>query len=1098
MVIIELIYGLSLLVAIIVLSGFIDDRYDRNVLSGKILQGLLFGTTALIGMLNPFELEKGLFFDGRTIIISLCTFFFGPLPGIISLLPALIYRMSVGGIGIFMGVGTIISSFLIGYFYRRKRTSQKPIDNVDLYLFGLIVHIIMLFLISTLPAAHILPTLKALSFTIIVIYPLISLVISKILLDQEQKKIAYNTIKQNEKLYRTTLYSIGDAVITTDIKGNIQHMNLIAEQITGWKESDAKNHHLDEVFIIYDEGTGNRIQSPLGSILQSGNRIGLSNSTLLISKTGEEVPIADSGAPIIDENDKIIGIVLIFRDQTIEKEKQRLITESEARLKRAESIAKAGNWEIDLTTGLIYGSEGAQKLYNLDNNVWELSEIQKIPLPDYREMLNNALINLIKKNEPYDVEFKIKRSDGQILDIHSIAEYDKEHNKVFGVIKDITEEKLTEIRLKEDEGLFRTISSLTSDYLFSTGIDKRGNLLHKWVGGAFEKLTGYSVDEYRKIGGWRTRLHPDDRQKDDIAMQKLFNNENVISEVRTIHKNGHIVWVRIYAKPVWDFENNKLISIQGAVQDITERKRSQLIQSIQYNIAEAVTISKNTKELFAIVRKELSQLYDTKNFFVAFYDEKTEMLKADLDRDEKDEIGSWPAKNSLTGYLIKSKKTLLLSKPEILDLNLSGKINLVGTLPEIWLGSPLRIGDRVIGAMVVQSYHDPGAYDESSQKTFEVIANQLSSYIQRKRTEEEVSILARAIYQTPLSIAVTDITGKIVYVNPSFSKSTGYSKEEIIGQNTRVLGSKHHINDFYKNLWNTILDGRDWEGEILNRNKKGELYWEHQIISPVINDEGIATHFVAIKEDVTEKKKMIEEIIRAKEKAETSEKLKTEFLAQISHEIRTPINIMTSNVQLIKDEVEGKIDEEFQEIFSSISRASHRIIRTIDLILNMAELQTGAYQPVMKKINLDSEILQSLYLEYLHLAKSKNLNLEYKCLTGESNIVADEYSATQIFANLIDNAIKYTETGAIEIILSKNKESEIEVDIKDTGIGMSNEFLEKLFEPFVQEERGYTRSFDGNGLGLALVKNYCEINSASIEVKSEKNIGSSFKIRFKN
>lgn len=1482
MVIIELIYGLSLLVAIIVLSGFIDDRFDREQLSGRIMQGILFGVTALIGMLNPFVLEKGLIFDGRTIVISLCTFFFGPISGIISLLPAFIYRLFLGGPGIYMGLGTIIISFIIGFLFWKRHSNSRGLDNITLYRFGLYVHIIMFILIFTLPAKNIFPTIKTLWFAILIIYPLISLVIGKILSDQQLKKSAFNKIRQDEKLFRTTLYSIGDAVITTDIEGRVHQMNPIAEKLTGWLESEAKGHYLDEVYPVYNEETNTRLISPFDLIVNSHEAIELAANTKLISKSGTEIPISDSGAPIIDEHGNTIGIVLIFRDQSKEKEKQRIIYESEAKLKRAENIAAAGNWEIDLTSGLIYGSEGAQKLYGLNTDVWNLSDVQKIPLPEYRQQLNTALTNLIKNNEPYDVEFKIQKPDGQILYIHSVAEYDKARNRVFGVIEDITEyknaikalkeneekfkvifnrsfgliglltpdgkvieanetalkiiqkkpeeirntpfevspwfnhskieqekikdaikrsslgefirfntthidsagklhyidfsispikdengntvllipegrditevilaeeeisereriystllsnlpgfvyrcrndrnwtmeflstgceaitgykpdhlinnnliafndiikkdfreiihtkwkqtieeksvfefeyqinckdgkvkwvwergrgvygqegellflegfitditerkaseealieseelfrnlaeststsifiyqdnrfvfvnkatekltgytaeelmeinfwdvvhpdyreliklrglsrqkgsdvpsryefkiinnsgqeiwidfsagrinwkgrpaaigsasdindKKLSEIKLKQDEELFRTISNLTSDYLFSTAYDYKGELIHQWVGGAFEKLTGFTFEEYRKTGGWRARLHPDDIEADNSAMTKLMSNQNVVTELRTIHRNGNIVWVRVYAKPVWDFENNKLFSIQGAVQDITERKRSQLIQSIQYNIAEAVTISRNTKELFAIVRKELSQLFDTKNFFVAFYDEKTEMLKADLDRDEKDEIGSWPAKDSLTGYLIKSKKTLLLSKNEIIDLNLSGKINLVGTLPEIWLGSPLRIGDSVIGAMVVQSYNDPAAYDESSHKTFEVIANQLSSYIQRKRTEEEVSILARAIHQTPLSIVVTDTTGKIVYVNPSFSNSTGYLKEEIIGQNTRVLGSKHHSNDFYKNLWDTILHGRDWEGEILNKNKNGELYWEHQRISPVINDEGIATHFVAIKEDITEKKKMIEEIIRAKEKAETSEKLKTEFLAQISHEIRTPINIMTSNVQLIKDEVEDKFDEEFQEVFSSISRASHRIIRTIDLILNMAELQTGAYQPSMKRINLDSEILQSLYLEYLHLAKSKNLNLEYKCLTGESNIVADEYSAAQIFANLIDNAIKYTETGTIEVILLKNKEGEIEVEVKDSGIGMSTEFLERLFEPFVQEERGYTRSFDGNGLGLALVKNYCEINNASIEVHSEKNVGTSFRIRFKN
>lgn len=1098
MIVIELIYSLSLLVAMIVLSGFINEKFDREELTAKIFQGLLFGTAAFIGMLNPFELEKGIFFDGRTIAISLCTFFFGPVSGIISLIPPLVYRVFVGGPGIYMGVGTILSSFFIGALFLKKKRSAKSIDNVDLYLLGLIVHIVMLMLVFTLPSKNILPTLKSLAFTIIAIYPLISMLISKILLDQEQKKNAFHTIKQNEKLFRTTLYSIGDGVITTDTEGRVQQMNRIAEHLTGWPESEAKNRMLDDVYPVYDEDKRIRTESHLRFNKKPDSNTERESSVILFSKSGREIPVSDSWAPIVDEKDDVIGFVLNFRDRSDEKEKQRQLSESEAKLKRAESIAGAGNWEIDLGRGLIYGSEGAQRIYGVKSNSWKLSDIQKIPLPEYREKLNKALLNLIQYNEPYDVEFKIKREDGRILNIHSVAEYDKETNKVFGVIEDITDKKEAEDKLKADEELFRAISNLTMDYLFSTSVNEEGKLVHNWFGGAFEKLTGYSFDEYRERGGWMSMLHPEDVEVDNKAMQKLFMNESVVNEVRTIHRNGSVVWVRVYAKPVWDPEKNRLQGIQGAVQDITQFKRSQLIQQIQYNIANAVTTSIKSAELFAMVRKELSQLMDTKNFFVAFYDEKTDTLKADLDRDEKDEIGTWPAKNSLTGYLIKKSKTLLLTKNDIIDLSNKGLIELVGTLPEIWLGSPLKINNKVIGAVVIQNYNDRNAYDQTSQKIFEVIANQLSLYIQRKKAEEDLLVLARAIHQSPLTIIITDTSGKIVYTNPSIKKSTGYSIEEVIGQNTRIFSSKHHPDEFYKNLWDTILSGKDWEGEILNKNKKGELFWEHQIISPVINEEGITTNFIALKEDVTEKKNMIEEIIKAKERAEASERLKTEFLAQISHEIRTPINIMSSNAQLIKDEVESFVDEDVLGLFASIARASHRMIRTVDLILNMSELQTGAYRPVYKEINLDTDVLQSLQIEYLHLAQSKKLTIDYVCQTAYPVIEADEYSVMQIFANLIDNGIKYTDAGKISIRLFENHTGEKIVEIKDTGIGMNKEFLERIFEPFVQEEHGYTRSFDGNGLGLALVKNYCELNNARIEVESEKGSGSKFRVTFRN
>ena len=115
-----------------------------------------------------------------------------------------------------------------------------------------------------------------------------------------------------------------------------------------------------------------------------------------------------------------------------------------------------------------------------------------------------------------------------------------------------------------------------------------------------------------------------------------------------------------------------------------------------------------------------------------------------------------------------------------------------------------------------------------------------------------------------------------------------------------------------------------------------------------------------------------------------------------------------------------------------------------------------------------------------------------------TKILADEYSIMQIFANLIDNAIKYTKKGKVEILLTKNKSGNVMVEVKDTGIGMSKEFLPKIFEPFVQEEQGYSRSYEGNGLGLALTKRYCEINNAVIEVESEKNVGSTFRVIFKS
>ncbi|MDP3150606.1 MAG: hybrid sensor histidine kinase/response regulator [Ignavibacteria bacterium] len=251
-----------------------------------------------------------------------------------------------------------------------------------------------------------------------------------------------------------------------------------------------------------------------------------------------------------------------------------------------------------------------------------------------------------------------------------------------------------------------------------------------------------------------------------------------------------------------------------------------------------------------------------------------------------------------------------------------------------------------------------------------------------------------------------------------------------------------------------------------------------------------------VKVRTEELQKTNEELIIAKEKAEESDKLKSDFLHQMSHEIRTPLNAIVGNADYINISIGALLDADTRECFESIDQASKRIIRTVDLILNAADLQTGGYKPNLAEVDLNSGILYKLYLEYQLPAKQKGLKFSYTCKEKETMITIDEYSVTQIFANLIDNAVKFTKDGKIEMLLGKNKMGNIMVEIKDTGVGISKEFLPSMFNPFTQEEQGFTRSYEGNGLGLTLVKKYCELNNITLEIESEKNVGSLFRIIF--
>lgn len=233
------------------------------------------------------------------------------------------------------------------------------------------------------------------------------------------------------------------------------------------------------------------------------------------------------------------------------------------------------------------------------------------------------------------------------------------------------------------------------------------------------------------------------------------------------------------------------------------------------------------------------------------------------------------------------------------------------------------------------------------------------------------------------------------------------------------------------------------------------------------------------------------ELKTAKEAAEKSDKLKSEFLAQMSHEIRTPLNSILNFSSLLKNELMDKVEEPLRESFSIIESSGRRLIRTIDSILTMSQLQTDSLE--INKKNLDlCKIINELFLEFKPLAINKHINLEIICESENCIVHTDQYTLTQMIANLIDNAIKYTNDGKVEVNVKKLSNGKGIVKISDTGVGISENFQKQIFKPFLQEEQGYSRKFEGAGLGLSLVKKYAELNNVKLSFTSKKNIGTTF------
>jgi len=356
--------------------------------------------------------------------------------------------------------------------------------------------------------------------------------------------------------------------------------------------------------------------------------------------------------------------------------------------------------------------------------------------------------------------------------------------------------------------------------------------------------------------------------------------------------------------------------------------------------------------------------------------------------------------------------------------------------------------------------------------------------------ESELRKLSRAVQQSPVSIIITDLEGNIIYGNPKASEITGYKPEELLGKNVRIMKSGGTPGETYIHLWETITSGNEWRGEILNKKKNGELYWESTFISPVMKSNGIITNFLAIKEDITERKKVIEELESAKHKAESSDRLKTAFINNISHETRTPLNWILGFSNLL---LQPDIPHEERLMFHSmIQESSNRLLYTISNYMDIALIASGNMAASCRTFNLN-QVLQSLWNQFKPACDLKGLNLilnipEQNMITS---LCSDAVIIRKVFSHMLDNSVKFTKQG--EITFGYNgKPGAIEFFVKDTGIGISKDSQLLIFESFIQEEFLNTRGYEGSGLGLSISQGLVALLGGSIHADSEKGIGSRF------
>ncbi len=360
---------------------------------------------------------------------------------------------------------------------------------------------------------------------------------------------------------------------------------------------------------------------------------------------------------------------------------------------------------------------------------------------------------------------------------------------------------------------------------------------------------------------------------------------------------------------------------------------------------------------------------------------------------------------------------------------------------------------------------------------------------EKYKKDREIKKLSYAVSQNPASIVITDIYGDIEYVNPKFTAVSGYSYEDAIGKNPRILKSGDKTDMEYKALWETITSGNEWKGEFRNKKKDGTYFWEMAYISPIRDEQNIIKYFVAVKEDITIKKAMEAELTLAKERAEEATKAKSEFLANMSHEIRTPMNGIIGMTELM---LSTHLDEEQSDYVKIIKQSSITLLTLINDILDFSKIESG--KMVFEELEFDLYELINIALQTLQRDISKK-QIEL-IIDIEKNvprfIKSDPTRLKQVLINLVGNSLKFTSKGEIllrvSVINEENKYPMLQIDVEDSGIGIEHEKLDTIFNPFEQADTSTTRNYGGTGLGTTISKHIVEKLGGRIWAKSPSSL----------
>lgn len=626
-----------------------------------------------------------------------------------------------------------------------------------------------------------------------------------------------------------------------------------------------------------------------------------------------------------------------------------------------------------------------------------------------------------------------------------------------------------------------------------------------FVNSAFEQLFKTTAEKCK--GKFKTDFYdsivdfPDLEHIDDSFEESLFNSAIAFG----LKPDGSKFEIQLKSFPTYD-ENNRLSGYVELIEDVSGKLRSERIQQIIYNISHLVMTIDNFASLFPLIKTELSKILEVTNIKVVLYNREDASSSVVYEECEKDK--QWPVDEySPAGFILKTGQPLLLGRDGLQKLLEEGRINDYDSECLCWMGVPLMNNKKVLGALILKSYSDETAYDESDKELLQFVSNQIGIYLDIKLSQEKLKkseLLYRSIIEQSVDgVMMLDENGKLVEWNKSMSNITRLSEQQVTGKyiweikSLLINGSANiypvDLKTEFDELKIRLLSGESSEHQLLE--------FEHRNLGLIILScsyflikINASTRLIAtFVKDVTEQKLGEKTIQTAKAKAEQSDRLKTAFLANISHEIRTPLNAIVGFAELQAD---GDYSDSDRRKFSEqiISSSSH-LLSLFDKIIIASKIEAGVLSPSKSSIDL-----VQLLLKCIGRFKSGNekIELKLKNIPAQNHVyVFTDVDLLQLAIDqLIDNAIKFTSEGYVEIELIETANQQIELTISDTGPGIPDEKLSQIFDKFRQVDEGLERNYSGLGIGLHIAKKIIHLLGGTLNYHPAKPKGSRFLVSF--